>query len=490
MATGQYIGVNGVARKVTAPYIGVNGVARNVKSGYVGVDGVARLFFEPESNEPVILEVEKITSDTYDGTTTFTGEEFVLLNIYPKKTGSIVNVTYGGLTKTITFTGTNAQPVFFGTFNGVTDSVATPSSGTLTISGDYKGFAVASYSQKSSSKTTSKYCSCITAATDISGITYLPSNAFRDCDAITSVTIPDGVTSIGSHAFHGCTNLALSSLPSGITSIGSYTFYGCTNLALTSLPNGITEIPSYAFRECTNLALTSLPSGVTSIGHYAFSSCTNLALTSLPSGITSIGNYGFFNCPNLALTSLHSGVTSIGESAFGRTNIKSINIPNTVTSIGRYPFWQVSLEDISGGSSAYQIINKCIVEVSSKTLIAGCKKSIIPSDGSVEIIGRSAFSGIVSSSLANWVLPASITKIEDYAFIGIQGSSSPIIVRNLTVLSTTPPTLGISVFGSTAYTSTEASKSIVFTVPKGCGATYKEASGWSEYAEFIIEEAT
>ena len=45
MAKAQYIGVNGVARKVKKDYIGVGGVARKVKSGYIGVDGVARKFF-------------------------------------------------------------------------------------------------------------------------------------------------------------------------------------------------------------------------------------------------------------------------------------------------------------------------------------------------------------------------------------------------------------------------------------------------------------
>lgn len=48
MANGQYIGVNGVARKVTAPYIGVDGVARKITEGYVGVDGVARPFWSAQ----------------------------------------------------------------------------------------------------------------------------------------------------------------------------------------------------------------------------------------------------------------------------------------------------------------------------------------------------------------------------------------------------------------------------------------------------------
>ena len=148
MATGHYIGVNGVARKITTPYIGVNGVARNVKSGYVGVNGVARLFFAPESGEPVVLEVEKITSNTYANETTYEHEEFILLDIYPKP-GGTVNVTYGGLTKTITDTSgaeePNAQQVFFGTLNGISDSVATPSNGELIIEGACYAFSCGTY---------------------------------------------------------------------------------------------------------------------------------------------------------------------------------------------------------------------------------------------------------------------------------------------------------------------------------------------------------
>ena len=83
MAKGSYIGVDGVARKVVSPYVGVEGVARNVKNGYVGVEGVARLFFAPDNGAPVIMQVEKVTSDTYANETQYTAEEFILLDIYP-----------------------------------------------------------------------------------------------------------------------------------------------------------------------------------------------------------------------------------------------------------------------------------------------------------------------------------------------------------------------------------------------------------------------
>ncbi len=46
MAKSIDVGVNGVARNVTAIYVGVNGVARKVTKAYVGVNGVAREFYQ------------------------------------------------------------------------------------------------------------------------------------------------------------------------------------------------------------------------------------------------------------------------------------------------------------------------------------------------------------------------------------------------------------------------------------------------------------
>ena len=343
MATGQYIGVNGVARKVTTPYIGVNGVARNVTSGYVGVNGVARLFFVPTPTGPIILEVEKITSNTYANDTTYNNEEFILLDIYPK-TGGTVSVTYGGLAKTITDTSgaekPNAQEVFFGTFNGVSDSVTTPSSGELTIEGDYRAFSVGTYAK--SSKSSSNPCGCITAVTDFGSIAVLPNDAFNSCASIVSLIIPDGVTSIGLGAFTSCTGLKSLTIPKSVRSIGAYnasasisnddTFSGCAALkdifvdeanehydveggALFNkdkscliaypavsggytIPNTVTEIWECAFSG-TALTSVTIPEGVTSIDDAAFYDCTGLTSLTIPSTVTKIGGLAFYGCNGL-----------------------------------------------------------------------------------------------------------------------------------------------------------------------------------------------
>ena len=223
-----------------------------------------------ENVEPAVLEVAKITSDTYAGETTYTGEEFILLDIYPQPYAT-VSVTYGGLTKTITDTSgaesPNAQQVFFGTFNGVTDDVETPASGTLTISGHIQGFAIGTYKKENSSaKTETKYCSCITGVTDWGAATRIPGYAFYACDKLTSVSIPESVTSIGGYAFYNCKKITSVSIPTGVTEIGDRTFMYCNELVELTLREGITKIGGYAFNSCNKLNNVVIPASVTHLG--------------------------------------------------------------------------------------------------------------------------------------------------------------------------------------------------------------------------------
>lgn len=172
-------------------------------------DASGRVLWMVSGGDKVILEVEKITSDTYAGETTYTGEQFILLDIYPKTNGT-VKVTYGGLTKTITDTSgaeePNAQQVFFGTFNGVSDSVATPASGELTIEGDYYAFGCGGYSETSKAPNASSYGGLI-QVTEWGTLETIPDFAFRLCEKMISITIPSSIVTIGDYAFNLCTAL-------------------------------------------------------------------------------------------------------------------------------------------------------------------------------------------------------------------------------------------------------------------------------------------
>ena len=62
-------------------------------------------------------------------------------------------------------------------------------------------------------------------ASDLNGLTTLPTASFVYKTALTSATIPSGVTYIGGSAFEGCTNLSTLSLPDTITEISTNAFY-------------------------------------------------------------------------------------------------------------------------------------------------------------------------------------------------------------------------------------------------------------------------
>lgn len=284
----------------------------------------------------VILEVEKITSDTYAAETTYTAEEFILLDIYPKTNGT-VSVTYGGLTKTITDTSgaeePNAQQVFFGTFNGVSDSVATPASGELTIEGDYYAFGCSKFDSQKSDLTSA--FTGVSAITNFGSASIIPQEAFggflRNGNTLLSeVNIPSGVKSIGAMAFGQCTGLTSVAIPASVESIGYGPFCGCNKPNFVNLdtknsaykidgnclieldtqtiisafndsvvPSYIKSIADLAFLGCAGLTNVVLPEGLVSIGKNAFTGCTGLTSLTIPSTVTYVGNSVTTKCDNL-----------------------------------------------------------------------------------------------------------------------------------------------------------------------------------------------
>ena len=269
-----------------------------------------------------------------------------------------------------------------------------------------------------------------------------------------------------------------------VTAIGNRAFYNY------SLNRTITEVV--------------IPEKVTAIGEYAFYYCKDLAKVNIPSGVTSIGAYAFYNCNALSTLVLPASLKSIGGRAFGYTDVKSIAIPQHVEAIGKGVFIgcaNLEIITVDKGNSYYEAPNNCnaIIEKKSRTLIAGCKTTVIPN--TVEGIGYQALGGNKSSTKVT--IPNSVAVIDTLAFVnlGIKEIVIPASVRSIarrafgncdslvsvTSLSEIPIGIDESAFEIWSY-DTNIYEQATLYVPYGSKRLYAEADGWKLFKNIVERE--
>lgn len=186
--------------------------------------------------------------------------------------------------------------------------------------------------------------------------------------------------------------------------------------------NKVVGIEDEAFSRCQNIKCVKIPEKLTEIGYRAFSDCKNLFRFEMDAKNEVYMTNG--NCiiekktQELVVGCKRSiiprSVKSIGD-AFGVCKeLTSLYVPMWVGDI--YPYATAECINLTNlrvniNNPVYESVNNCIIEKQSRTLVLGCKDSIIPND--VINIGSAAFFG---SKIKKIDIPASVKKIGSEAF--------------------------------------------------------------------------
>lgn len=306
-----------------------------------------------------------------------------------------------------------------------------------------------------------KQCSTLRRVTVGAGVTALGNQVFRECRSLETVTLR-GVVTIGDQVFQLCTSLVDVTLEGNVTSIGQRAFDGCEALAVFRFPKTLVTLGAYAFEDCAALGAIDLPEGLEEIGNSAFFGCSALTEVTIPASVKSIGLYVFECCGGLESITVAEGntfyrsagnclinttrqsvlagcknsvipddgsVTRIDSSAFsGCTGLVSMTIPATIKFMGTGIFQACpNLESltVAPGNPTYHSDGNCIIKTETKTLVETCKNSVIPTDGSVTVIGPLAFAQ--RDYLDHFVVPSFITELGSRAFF--RGPLKSIVVH-------------------------------------------------------------
>lgn len=307
-----------------------------------------------------------------------------------------------------------------------------------------------------------------------SSVTEIALYAFYNCSGMTEITIPASVTQIGNYAFSGCSklttvyykgtaeqwaaitvgsnntplqnanivfvtateSLAYTELADGTLAVSGIGTVTSSEIVIPAEVNGkaVTQIAAKAFTQNSTITSVVIPDSVRVIGNAAFSSCKKLTNVILGNNLLAIENDAF-KLSSVKEIVFPETLEYIGESAFFACGMTNVRIPASVTHIGRTVFGRCSkLENIvvAAENACYTDRGNSLIEVETGVVIAATSTSVLPTDGSIKVIGKYAFSE--HQELTEIALPASLESIELCAFYNCNSLAELVIPANVTFI--------------------------------------------------------
>ncbi len=265
-------------------------------------------------------------------------------------------------------------------------------------------------------------------------VTTLPEFLFQNDSDITGIFIPASVTSIGRGAFENCSDLISINVDKNnpaYTSVEGVLYdknmkvlhhypKGSTRTSYT-VPDGVIGIGYAVFYGCDTLESITLPDTLISIGDDAFYRCTSLVDLKLPEGVKLIGEDAFVFCDALTDLVIPEGAVVWGEESEDViVDEYGVTFSKDMTTLIKYPAESTNTSYIIPDSVT-------TIEDYAFSYASNLTEIIIPD--SVTTIGDYAF--YYASNLTEIIIPESVTTIGDYAFCDASNLTEIIVSDNI-----------------------------------------------------------
>lgn len=241
----------------------------------------------------------------------------------------------------------------------------------------------------------------------------IPMAAFQGNKNITSIVIPNSTDSLSYWAFSGFkgninvneNNIHFSSLDGVLYNKSKTKLYRCpvSKSGIYTVPSTVIYIGHDAFGSCQLLTKIELPKSLSYIDRYAFSGCSGLLSFFIPESVSFIEEDALFeykgdcNFGQIEVDAQNKFFSSLDGILYDKTKTKLIICPK-----------------LKKGSFA---IPETVISIENKAFLACEELTDIVIPSSVKAIGRRAFDGCTKLT-GQLVIPASVTKIEDFTFSG------------------------------------------------------------------------
>ncbi len=319
-------------------------------------------------------------------------------------------------------------------------------------------------------------CTNLTNIQIPNSVTNISYGAFMGCNSLTSITFPDGMTNIGSYAFSDCTNLtniifngttaqweSITKGSSWNASTGEYTIHctdgtiakdgsisACSHATVVidpAVPPTCTETGLTEGKHCSECDRVLVAQEIIPAQNHQYHAETRICeiCGDSPLRFTAVaGGYKVSEFSRamhtLVIPDTYEGqpVIGINSSVFAECDyIQTVIIGKNVASIGDDAFWRcygIERLTVVEGNTTFHSENNCIIQTAQRTLVLGCKNSIIPSDGSVTAIGYRAF--CECRDLTAITIPEGVTSIGGDAFYKCTSLESIVIPEGVSALGT------------------------------------------------------